>query len=447
MTERRRFRGLRERLLVAVAVMIVVQFAAVLGLQGWLVRDVRTTVTEGWLHSLDRGGGMENCAQRPGPQDDLGGLARSWPLDLERRPVGVGAPVEAIPFALPSPGSSRAFTVDGVEVVVWSAESETCAGLLVVPNSRFPVMTNDSVDLALLAALRLLIAAAAAVAVVAVVAVPLVRRTREVAAATEAIVGADFQGTIPHTGPGDELDDLTDAFNAAAEAARERLAALNHRDALMRRGLSDLAHDLRTPLATLKVTVGALDPAAESTAAMRLELEYLDGLVRNFDALLRLGRPQDPASEGDVDLGALVERLGVRFGALASDRSVTLATAPPDGLLQVRGDGIALEQAAGNLVQNAVRWATGNVAVLAFRRGDEAVLEVRDDGPGIAPDEVPRLAERRTRGEGAGSRGEGFGLGLAIADEAARRHGGTLDLERLPEGGTRAAIVLPRLVG
>jgi len=439
-------RGLRQRVLLAAIAVTVAQAVAVLGLQAYFMQRVRANVVESWFESLDDLGTLEDCARHPGPLDDGRGWYSAWPLDDAGRPIGEDAPLAQVPSEVRAPRRLVLLgDVHGQEAMVWWAAEPTCAGLLVVQHEPYPILAAESDTVAWLLSLRLLVAAAAALALVALTAAPLVLRIRRIRDGTERVVDADFDGVVPQTGPGDELDDLSDAFNAAAAAARDRLDALHQRDGLLRRGLADLGHDLRTPLATLKLTAGRLDPTASSTADMRAELEYLSGLVGNFESLLRLGSPNDPEAVQDVDLGLLVERLRRRYEALADERSVGLVVAPPDAALVVRGDPVALEQAAGNLVQNAVRWATDNVAVLAFARGDEAVVEVRDDGPGIDADEVPRLSARRARGDDAGGRGQGFGLGLSIADAAVRRHGGRLELEAVPDGGTRAALVLPRV--
>jgi len=438
-------RGLRQRVLLSVIAVTAVHALAVLGLQALFMHRVRANLVESWFETLDHLGSWEDCAGRPGPIEGGSGWYSSWPLDDTGRPIGEDAPLAQVPAeARASQKLVLLGDVDGQEAMVWWAAEPTCAGLLVVQHEPYPILAAESDTVAWLLLLRLLVAAVAALALVALTAAPLVRRIRRMRDGTEGVVDADFDGVVPQTGPGDELDDLGGAFNAAAAAAKERLDALDQRDALLRRGLADLGHDLRTPLATLKLRVGRLDPVASSTVDMRAELEYLSGLVGNFESLLRLGSPHDPEALQDVDLGLLIERLRRRFEGLADERGVSLVVAPPDAALVVRGDQVALEQAVGNLVQNAVWWAMGNVAVLAFVRGEEVVVEVRDDGPGVDADEVARLSARRARGDDAGGRGEGFGLGLSIADAAVRRHGGRLELQTAPDGGTRAALVLPR---
>lgn len=283
--------------------------------------------------------------------------------------------------------------------------------------------------------LRIALVLFAAVALVMFTAVPLVRRIHAMSAAMGAVVDDNFEGTIAD-GTDDELGEVARAFDAATAIARERLRRLEHRDEVMRRALADLAHDLRTPLATLQLSASGLEP---STAAMtiRAELDFLKGMTQNFESVL--GGDDGEALE-QVELDRLLERVQHRFAPLGRDRRLNFDVGLPDETLVVAAASLSLERAVSNLVQNAVRFATAHVVLLLFRDGDEVRLEVRDDGPGFG-DLVSRAAERGVRGQQA--RGEGFGLGLAIAEATARRFGGRLELGRGDDGETVAALVLP----
>ncbi len=164
-------------------------------------------------------------------------------------------------------------------------------------------------------------------------------------------------------------------------------------------------------------------------------------MTRNFEALLG---GDDIGELMPVDLDTLVTRVEHRFAPLARDRGLAFNTALPDEALYAMAESVSLERALSNLVQNALRFAAGNVVVLLHGEGDEVRLEVRDDGPGLG-DLSARAAERGVRGSGAAE--QGFGLGLAIAEAAARRFGGRLELGDGEEGGAVVAIVLPRHAG
>ena len=136
----------------------------------------------------------------------------------------------------------------------------------------------------------------------------------------------------------------------------------------------------------------------------------------------------------------LLERVQHRFAPLADSQNISFKVALPDERLQARADPLVVERAVSNLVHNALRFARAHVVLLLFQDGDEVRLEVRDDGPGFGPS-LKRAAVRGVRG--ADATGAGFGLGLAIAEAAARRCGGRLELRNDDHGGTLAAIVLP----
>jgi signal transduction histidine kinase len=251
------------------------------------------------------------------------------------------------------------------------------------------------------------------------------------------VVAADFGGVVAGGASDDELGEVARTFDKASASARERLARLEHRDAVLRRALADFTHDLRTPLATLKLSASGL-PASTAASTIRSELGFLEGMTANFEAIL------DKGDEGDlstrVSVVELAERVEHRFSPLAKDRGLTFEVAFPDEALVVQADGVALERAVSNLIHNAIRFAAGHVVLVVFRDKDEVRLEVRDDGPGLGA-VSGRAAERGRRGQRA--QGEGFGLGLAIAEASARRFGGRLELENTDEGGALAAIVLP----
>lgn len=355
--------------------------------------------------------------------DPAGFSRRASPL------VRVGVAGDAVP------GWSRGD--DGlrhVEIVTAPADGP-CGRLAVVTALPWPVLVRQAGLVSIrVGAVLLLVMVAWAMAVR-----PVGRRLRELARGSRAIVAAGFRGELPVAGD-DELDAVARAFNAAARTARERLAQLEQRDKAVREMVADVAHDVRTPIAALKMELGRAVTDRDAAPRVLAEIEYLDALVGNLATGLELDAAAPPRHR--VDGRELVGRAVARFERLASARGVRVDGSVPDEALPIDGDSVALQQALGNLVHNAVGFAAGHVAVVGWSEGGEVVLEVLDDGPGIAADELPRLTERSFRGGGA-TRMSGRGLGLTIANEVAARHGGRLVLERLPDGGTRAALRLP----
>jgi len=429
--------GLARRIAVAAALVLGLQFVGALAIQALLSLTLREEIVHQVLRGMEQSGGLRACVERPGPWEDEDDWWRVWPIDEDGLVIGEAPPVVRVELA--AAGSLTPLTVGDRRAGVYATSAPGCGGILVVERTVFPILEADSSKFALLATSRVVLALFAGVALMLVTAVPLVRRIRALSHAMEAVVESDFQGTVSD-GADDELGEVAAAFDAAAATARERLERLEHRDALLRRALADLAHDLRTPLATLKLSTSSL-PASSSTSAIRSELDFLEGMARNFEALLG---GDDEGEATSVSLEEVVTRVEHRFAPLARDRGLAFDTALPDAPLHAVAEPVALERALSNLVQNALRFARGHVVVLLFADGDEVRLEVRDDGPGLG--EISgRAAERGVRGDGTAE--QGFGLGLAIADAAARRFGGRLELFDGDEGGAVVAIVVPRLAG
>lgn len=275
------------------------------------------------------------------------------------------------------------------------------------------------------------------------VAAPLVRRIRRLAIETRAVLDNDLEGTVPEDA--DELGELGRAFNEASRSARVRLEDERRRDERIRTALVDLAHDVRTPLASIKLGIDRLvaEPgSAVATFTLRAEVDHLDRLFGNVASAIQLDGSTIPFEVRSLDVGDIVERVVERFRLIAEGRLVTLHLHRSGHPLTASIDPIAFEQAVGNLVDNAVKFGCANVAVLAFERGGAVVVQVRDDGPGFADDEASSLVERGYRGRARRDPG-GSGLGLAIASEIARRHGGCIVLANHPDGGALVEVLLP----
>ena len=216
-----------------------------------------------------------------------------------------------------------------------------------------------------------------------------------------------------------------------------------------RRFTADAAHELRTPLAALKIhaqvaMAGELPPPTR--AALEKMQQGVDRTTRLVEQLLRLAR-LDPlervAAPQSVDLAGLaaVAVDDAAAAARAGGRSLTLHADPAAGT--VDGDSDLLGAALRNLIDNALRYtpAGGRVTVTAGRPDGRRQLGVTDDGPGVPAAELPRLAERFYRGSEPGA--EGSGLGLAIVHRIAELHGARLELENLPGGGFSACLRWP----
>lgn len=253
------------------------------------------------------------------------------------------------------------------------------------------------------------------------------RPLREMTAAAEAFRGSDPGFQIRPHGPAD-LRRLAEALNDM----RARVAALI---ADKDRMIGAIGHDLRTPLASLRIRAEAVADEAER-ARMIATIESLDETLNDILALARAGQPSEP--ERAMDLGALIEAVVEEFEDLGQD--VTFE-AGERVVASVRPN--SLRRAVRNLIENAVKYGeAATVAVTA--EGKEARIAVADRGPGIAPGELERVTDPFYRLEPSRSRATGgSGLGLAIARTIAEAQGGRLKLANRAEGGLEASILLP----
>jgi two-component system, OmpR family, sensor kinase len=209
--------------------------------------------------------------------------------------------------------------------------------------------------------------------------------------------------------------------------------------------VADASHELRTPLAHLRTEVElALESPRsrnELETALRSVGDEADRLSQLAEDLLLLARIDEgtlPIRRENVELGELLDGAALRFKRRADQAGRTIAI---DGQGSARLDRLRIEQALGNLVENALRYGAGPIRVSAVRNG-ALELHVADDGPGFPPEFVPHAFERFTRAEL--SRGSaGAGLGLSIVAAVAVAHGGTTSVSTAPGGGADVCIRIP----
>jgi two-component system OmpR family sensor kinase len=239
-----------------------------------------------------------------------------------------------------------------------------------------------------------------------------------------------------------------DEIGRLGETLNEMLARLEAAFARERTFVADASHELRTPLSILKaeLELAVRDGRSpqELRAALESAAEETDRLVRLAEDLLLIARLDEgrlPLRPADVDASDLLATVAARFDARAraAGRSVSVTEG---GHFVVRGDRVRLEQALGNLVDNALRHGAGGVLLAAHPGADGVELHVTDAGPGLAPDFIDHAFERFARADGARSRG-GAGLGLAIVAAIASSHGGSAHAANLDDGGADVWINVP----
>jgi two-component system, OmpR family, sensor kinase len=231
------------------------------------------------------------------------------------------------------------------------------------------------------------------------------------------------------------------------ETLNEMLDRLRRSFERERRFVADAGHELRTPVAVIKAELegalraGAHDP--EVRAALVAALEECDHLAQLAEDLLVVARAADgelPVRREPVEVGSLLEGVRERFRDRARERERAIAV-EHDGAVRLEADEFRLRQALGNLVDNALRYGEGEIALRSRRSGDEVELEVADHGPGFGPELAGRAFERFTRGDLARTR-TGTGLGLAIVREIAEAHGGRAEIVAGDGGTVRLSLPL-----
>jgi len=210
---------------------------------------------------------------------------------------------------------------------------------------------------------------------------------------------------------------------------------------------ADASHELRTPLTVIRSSVehlrrsGGRPEATEALDDIDIEVGQMTALV---DDLLLLARSDSGAislNRLPVDLGDVAAEGAGALVQLAGDRGVSLGLDPEPAM--VHGDQARLRQLIVILVDNAVRHTPRGGSVLVRVRGDrqEVTVDVDDDGPGIRPEDMPKVFDRFWRAPGAAS--GGTGLGLAIAKSIVDLHDGRITVSNRPEGGARFTVRLP----
>lgn len=258
-----------------------------------------------------------------------------------------------------------------------------------------------------------------------------------VADAAEKIAEGNVTARLdPATDP--DLTRLSTSFNHMVDQLAQRI----ERD---RRFAADVSHELRSPLQTLAAAVSVIDRRRDQldepvATAVGLVAEEIERFQRLVDDLIQLARGDQPADRQPVDVEELARHA-------CRTRSV------PDGIVHLAADTPStwwvdrrrVEQLLVNLLDNAVRYGGGPVAVRLRRRGTVGIVEVDDEGPGVPVEDRTEIFDRFVRGRAAHARaaGDGTGLGLALVAQHAAAHDGTATVDDRPGGGARFRVELP----
>jgi len=261
------------------------------------------------------------------------------------------------------------------------------------------------------------------------------RPLKQLSFAASRIREGDLDSRLDENTLTSEIREVNMGFN---RMARE-LARVEEDRAVMLAGIS---HDLRTPLARLRLETEMSVEDDEAKRNMAMDIDQLDGIIDKFMDYARPGETQ----LRPVHVGQLIDREAAVFRDPSQIRiSSRVATD-----LVVMADETELGRVFLNLFENARRYGRGTytgvaeVQVTYQKTGPWAIVSVRDNGPGVAPEKLPQLTTPFFRGDAARTAATGAGLGLAIVDKAMHRMGGNLELANAPDGGLVAHLRLRR---
>lgn len=258
----------------------------------------------------------------------------------------------------------------------------------------------------------------------------LARPLRDLERAVAGVGRGETPAPLPEGGPS-EIASVNRGFNTMLGNLRQ----IERDRALLLAGVS---HDLRTPLARLRLGVELSRADAATREGMVADIEEMDRVIGQF---LDFARGEDTAAQDVRDVNALIAPVVERSRKAGHDVRFAPGALP---MLTVRPTAIA--RLAANLVDNALAYGAPPVEVGTRVSDGCIVVDVADRGPGVDPADVARLKQPFTRADAARARADGragAGLGLAIVDRIARLHGGSFDLLPREGGGTLARVTLP----
>jgi two-component system phosphate regulon sensor histidine kinase PhoR len=269
--------------------------------------------------------------------------------------------------------------------------------------------------------------------------------------------GQRFIATVTPLGGGDNRPVMATLITFHDQSEQHRLLEMRTDF------IANASHELRTPLASVRGFIETLQGPARNDEAARdrflaIMADQAERMTRLIDDLLLLSRVEEKANlkpTGRVDIGALIEDVVGSLSGAADERGMKITIGPATTRLDAVGDRDELFQVFHNLIENAVKYGRdgGAVAISLEKKADRegsvagrAIVTVADDGPGIAPEHLPRLTERFYRVSAEHSRNVGgTGLGLAIVKHVLNRHGGELSVNSVVGHGTTVRVVLPAL--
>jgi signal transduction histidine kinase len=245
-------------------------------------------------------------------------------------------------------------------------------------------------------------------------------------------------------GQGDEIDQLAQTFNQMLDRIQTLVIEIKE--------MTDhIAHDLRSPLTRIRghaeVTLTTAKSLSEYETMAADTIEECDRLLDMINTMLLISKTEsgvDAMAMEEIDLSALIQEACELFSPTAEDKGLSLNCDVAKGG-RLKGDTRMIQRLISNLLDNAIKYTPigGSVTVSLEKQEENLLIEIRDTGIGISPDDLPRIFERFYRCDRSRSL-EGIGLGLSLARAIARAHGGDMIVLSQPNAGSTFKVVLPK---
>lgn len=262
--------------------------------------------------------------------------------------------------------------------------------------------------------------------------------------AVHGIARGDYSRRVSPKG-GREIQELGEAFNMLA-------SGLETNEALRRNMVADVAHELRTPLASLKgqleaIEDGVIDCGPSTITSLSEDVNILTRLVDDLQQLAKAEAGEMELERVEVDVAEALTSVAGRFAKEADEKGISIQVRLDESVPDASADPLRLAQVLSNLVNNALAHTPrGGRVMMGVRTAEEGMVElwVTDTGSGISAEDLPFIFERFYRAEPARDRARGgAGIGLAVARSLVEAHGGTISAASEPGRGTSISFTLP----
>lgn len=249
-----------------------------------------------------------------------------------------------------------------------------------------------------------------------------------------------------------QVEKLTEEIKPLGNSFNELAKSLAEEESLRKRFTADLAHELRTPLATLRSQIeayldGIWEPTEERLEQSHKELMRLVRLVNEMEKLLAAENPQLQLEKNDIGVSKILSRMESQFASAFSEKGVHLTIIKPQKEYWFRADQDRVIQILTNIVNNALQYTpTGKNVEISMVEKDKFIgVVMKDEGIGIQDEDLPYLYERFYRGDKSRARGTGgIGIGLSIVKALVDAHQGKIEIQSKLHKGTTVTVFFPK---